>query len=94
MRKVKGHATKEDVKEGRSNEHDREGNNLVDGHAGIGVIKVGGVGLVKLGAWLAERHDAYIAFMRRIQKMIVAITKAEKRREAKTTYDQEGYDRV
>ena len=42
------------------------------------MTKVGGVGLVKLGAWLAERHDAYIAFMIRIQNMIVAITKAEK----------------
>ena len=28
--------------------------------------------------WLTERHDAYIAFMQRVQGMIVAITKAEK----------------
>ena len=64
-RKVKGHATKKDVEEGKSNENDKEGNNIVDGYADIGVTKVGGIGLVKLGVWLTERHDAYIAFMKK-----------------------------
>ena len=44
---------------------------------------IGGEGLVELGIWLADRHDAYIKFMKRIQKMIAGITKAEKEERAK-----------
>ena len=88
VRKVKGHATKKDVEEGKNNENDREGNRIVDEYAEIGVKKIGGPGLVKLGTWLAKRHDAYIVFMRRVQRMIVAITKAEKGGKAETMYDQ------
>ena len=36
VRKVKGHATKQDVEEGRSNENDREGNKVSDDYADVG----------------------------------------------------------
>ena len=38
---------------------------------------------MKLGQWMAGRHDAYRNFMKRIQKMIATITIAEK--EARAT---------
>ena len=34
--------------------------------------------MVGLGAWVAGRHDKYIAMMKRIQRMIVAVLKEEK----------------
>ena len=39
---------------------------------------VHGKGFVKLGEWLAERHSCYVYFMGRVQKMIAAVTLAEK----------------
>ena len=89
VRKVKGHATKKEIGKRENNENDKEGNRIVDEYADIkGVKKVGGPGLVKLGAWLAKRHDAYIAFMRRVQRMIVAITKAEQGGKAEAKHNQ------
>jgi len=76
VRKVKGHATKQDIEEGRSNAVDKEGNDRSDENADEGVLMIGGAGLVRLGKWLTDRHDSYIAFMRRVQRMIVAVTKA------------------
>ena len=78
IRKVKGHATKEDVEQGRSTIADRHGNDKADKNADEGAEMVYGGGLVKLGQWLAERHSRYVCFMRRVQKMIVAVTSAEK----------------
>ena len=77
-RKVKGHATQEDVENGTSTVKDRAGNDRSDTNADEGVEKIGGEGLVRLGAWIAERHDRYIALMRRIQRFIAAVTKEEK----------------
>ena len=78
IRKVKGHATKEDVEQGRSTIEGRHGNDKADKNADEGVEMVHGGGFVKLGQWLAERHSRYVSFMRRVQKMIVAVTIAEK----------------
>ena len=49
LRKVKGHATKEDVQESRSTTEDRNGNDRSDRNADNGVLKVAGEGLVTLG---------------------------------------------
>ena len=78
IRKVKGHATDEDIKQGRSAKQDQNGNDKADKNADIGVEMVHGTGFVRLGQWLAERHNRYINFMGRIQKMIAAVTLAEK----------------
>ena len=58
-KKVKGHATEKDIEEGKNTE-DREGNDRSDSNADKGVLMIGGEGLVDLGNWLADRHDAYI----------------------------------
>ena len=79
-RERKGHATKHDVEEGKNNENDREGTKVSDDYVDVWVLKIGGQVLVRLGAWLASRHDAYIAFMRRAQRMIGAISRAEEER--------------
>ena len=39
---------------------------------------VAGEGLPTLGKWLAEKHRNYISFMKRVHKMIAAVTMAEK----------------
>ena len=83
LRKVKGHATPKDIAEGRSNKIDAEGNDRSDKNADKGVELIMGRGLVVLGKWLAKRHDGYVQFMKRIQKMIATITKAEKEERSK-----------
>ena len=78
VRWVKGHATEEDIGQGRSNCHDREGNNRSDTNADKGVEMVAGEGLVTLAKWAAERYEGYVKFMARVHKMIAAVTMAEK----------------
>ena len=78
IRKVKGHATEQDVAQGRSTAEDRFGNDKADKNADEGVEVVRGGGFVKLGQWLADRHTRYVTFMRRVQKMIAAIALVEK----------------
>ena len=83
LRKVKGHTTKEDIQKGISKEGDKEGNERSDENADKRVIKIAGEGLVRLGAWVAGRHDKYIALMKRIQNMIAAVLKEEKEERSK-----------
>lgn len=83
LRKVKGHATKEDVQEGRNTAKDRVGNDRIDRKADNGVLEIAGEGLVTLGSWAAERHKNYTKFLRRIHRMIAAATKAKKEERAK-----------
>ena len=99
LRKVKGHATAEDVRKGVSTEDDKRGNDRSDENADQGVEQLAGEGLVKLGKWVAERQELYSRFIARVHKMIVAVTKAEKeerkkeRKKAKTIDKQLlGYD--
>ena len=54
-RKVKGHATSQDIEEGRSNPKDKAGNDYADTLADDGVLSIGGAGLVRMGKWLADR---------------------------------------
>ena len=95
LRKVKGHATEEDVREGRSTHKDREGNDRSDKNADQGVEQLAGEGLVKLGTWVANRQDQYKKFVARIHRMIAAVTKAEKEERSRAkAVDQQllGYD--
>ena len=78
LRKVKGHATTEDIATGKTIEADKFGNDNSDEAADRGVQSLGGAGLVKLGNWTTRRHDKYKKFMGRIHKFIVAITNVEK----------------
>lgn len=83
LRKVKGHATKEDIQKGISNEKDKEGNDKSDKLADEGVENIQGRGLVKLASWIANRHYKYGAFIRRVQKFIADVLIAEKEKRAK-----------
>ena len=59
LRKVKGHATEQDVAEGTVTAKDREGNDKSDELADKGVEETAGVGLVKLGKWCETRWKQY-----------------------------------
>ena len=77
-RRVKGHATSEDINEGRSSEKDEAGNDYWDELADDGVLSIGGAGLVLLRKWLAEKMQDYQDLMARVHRMIAAVLKAEK----------------
>jgi hypothetical protein len=94
LRKVKGHATDEDIEAGRSNRYDRTGNDRSDTNADLGVQMCGGLGLVTLGKWVANRHDNYKNLMKRIHKMIAVITIAEKTRKGKGKGGLQSYTRI
>ena len=52
-------------------------------NADKGVALNNGSGLVKLGSWLAGKHEEYIKPMERIQKVIAAVMIAEKQERTK-----------
>ena len=81
LRKVKGHATMEDIQKGISNAEDKKGNGKRDEQADEGVENIQGRGLVKLASWVANRHDKYGTFMKRVHKFIAGVLIAEKKRE-------------
>ena len=62
LRKVKRHATKEDIQKRISNVKDKEGDDKSDKLADEGVENIKGRGLVKLASWIAGRHDKYGTF--------------------------------
>ena len=66
LRKVKGHATQDDITAGRSTRADKAGNDKSDENADRGVQSVGGNGLVKLASWAVGKHTAYKRFIERI----------------------------
>ena len=78
LRKVKGHATNEDVEAGISTAVDKIGNDKSDANVGEGVEKIKAKGLIVLGKWIVESHDRCKKLMGRIQKMIAVINFAEK----------------
>ena len=56
----------------------QKGDDASDKLADQGVSSINGIGLVILDSCLAERHDNYMKLMRRIHKMIITVTIAEK----------------
>ena len=95
LRKVKGHATEEDVAKGISTCEDREGNDKSDKLADKGVEEIAGVGLVKLGKWCEARWKQYNKLLNRVHNMIAGVTLAEKAERAKQQLIQQamlGYD--
>ena len=68
LRKVIGHATEKDVKNGIATSDVRDGNDKIDKLADKGVEEVAGVGLVKLGKWCEARMKRYRKLVTRVQK--------------------------
>lgn len=77
LRKVKGHATQEDVGNGISNHEYKSGNDISDELADDGVDTLNGNGLARLSSWFGQRHTNYCKPLRRVHNMIIAITLAE-----------------
>ena len=75
--KSRGHAIVEDVEQGKSTQADREGNETSEKLVER-VEAIKGIDLVKVGKWIARRHDSYGKLMRWVQNMIAATTPAEK----------------
>ena len=83
IRWVKGHATNEDIRQGRSSSSDQKGNDRSDTNADKGVEMVAGEGLVTLAKWAAQRYEGYLKFMAKVHTMIAAVTMAEKEERGK-----------
>ena len=75
--KVKGHATEQDVEEGRVRVGDKIGNDASDKLATDG-IQGHGVHIVALSNWLAARHRAYCRFMVQVHMFIIHVMEADK----------------
>ena len=85
LRKVKGHATEEDIANGKSNPKDKKGNDLSDEIADKGVEAIAGIGLVKLGKWCEARLKRYKKLLNRVHKMIAVVIIAEKEERKRTS---------
>ena len=83
------------IAEGKSNKEDQYGNDRIDKNADKGVEEVAGRGFVVLGKWLEQRHKDYCEIMGRIQKVVAAVTIAEKEERSRGQQIQKallGYD--
>lgn len=87
LAKVKGHATSEDVAEGRVRACDKAGNDWADDLADRGAVRLGGEAMtfctrstvsIALAKWMKKRHRAYRDFMFRVQRLIAKVILAEK----------------
>ena len=58
----------EDAQQGKATKEDKLGNDNSDENADKGVEDIQGRGLVKLGEWLAKRHDDYRKLMEKYRK--------------------------
>ena len=79
IRNAKGHATLQDVAEGRATTHDKIGNKLSDEQADEGVNSIDGQGLTRRAKWIQDRHDNYTNLIKRIHKVLVAVHIEEKK---------------
>ena len=87
--KVKGHATEEDVQDGRATKEDKEGNDQADAAANKGARSMQ-EGFVIFAQWAKGRVQAYTNLMQRIQKVISAVLKAEKAKREEEEKDRGG----
>ncbi len=94
LRKVKGHATEDDIEKGTSNREYTRGDDLSDELADKAVEAIAGIDLVKLGKWLEARQKNYKQLMNRVHKMIVAVTIAEKEERKKIHSIQQKHPRL
>ena len=84
--KVKGHATEQQVEEGKVRTEDKEGNDNADQAADQGVNQHAR-GLRGMVEWIQQRQKKYIEVMSEIQAMIIEVLKEqeEKAKEEKKT---------
>ena len=94
LRKVKGHATEQDVIDGKSTEKDRDGNDKSDKLADKGVEEIAGQGLVKLGSWCEARWKRFRKVVNRIHNMILGVTIAEKAEKGQAIDHLQSYQRL
>ena len=82
LTKVKGHATADDVANGRATPKDKGGNDQADDCATKGVDSLN---LTNATKWLSKRHDKYKELLQRIHIMIVKVLQKEKESRAAKT---------
>ena len=75
--KVKGHATQEDIDQGKSNIHDKNGNDEADTVANLAVANHA-PGMVSLTNWYAARHADYTKLVGRVQLFIIGMVRAHR----------------
>ena len=95
IKKVKGHATQEEVDSGEVQEEDKRGNDIADKLADCGAQEVGGQAFLNVVKWMEKRHDDYAKLISRIQKVIVAVLKKERKvreEQDKVNTITKGYD--
>ena len=84
LKKVKGHATFEDVEEGRATTEERLGNDEADRCATLGIQEATPGSLRRIACWLLRRQTLYGHWLADVNKIIVAVLRAEKvQREAR-----------
>ena len=67
---VKGHATQEDVDDGRSSHLNRLGNSVADQVADI-ATSLHGVDVVRIAGWMHQRYVSYVNFMKLVSQHII-----------------------
>ena len=74
---VKGHASAKDIEEGRSSDTYREGNNMADNLADLGVLEHVS-GLLQISAYYAAKQRRYKSLVRRIHCMFLRVLKKDR----------------
>jgi hypothetical protein len=84
LKKVKGHASFQDVADGKSTTEDRLGNNEADICATLGIQEATPGPMRRIACWLLRRQTLYGKWLLNINKVIIAVLRAEKiQREAR-----------
>ena len=91
--KAKGHATANDIEEGRATAATKAGNDVADGLVGEATA-LHGKGTVDFAYWLEARHKAYCSFMADIQQMIIRMLTLDKEERDRRKREANPFDRI
>ena len=75
--KVKGHATFQDVADGKATTEDRLGNNEADICATIGIHEATPGPIRRIVCWLLRRQILYGQWLANVNKVIIAVHRSE-----------------
>ena len=91
--KVKGHATAEDIEEGKATAVDKAGNDVADSLV-RNATALHGKGTVGLAYWLEGRHKAYCKMMGEIQQFIIHMLTLDKEERDRRRREANPFDRI
>ena len=84
LSKVKGHATFEDVDTGKSTTEERLGNNEADACATLGIHEATPGPMRRIACWLLRRQSLYGQWLVNVNKVIIAVLRAENAKRSQT----------